>query len=257
MTESGDFLVFTPPDLTLAKSVRLYSNPICPFSQRVRLSLRDKQVDFSQFFVHLIRKPEWFLQLNPHGTTPTLEHKGQIIPDSKICMEYVDECFPSDRRLLSPDPMERAQQKIFVEEFGGQFLPHFFKILKAGDPDQSGFTGIKNYLAYFNEFLNKREMPLISGELPGFPDFAVYPFFERLEGLGTVFSKDLSVWLQDSAPQSVPLFFEFISAMQKQAPVQATALTSEQHAAHYKSFKEGCPKYSVDSTTPIYAAPPR
>lgn len=257
MTDTGDFLVFLPPDLTSAKPIRLYSNPVCPFSQRVRLSLRAKQVDFSQYFIHLVRKPEWFLQLNPHGTTPTLEHKGQIIPDSKIGMEYVDECFESDRRLLSIDPMERAQQKIFVEEFGSQFLPHFFKILKAGDPDGSGFLGVRNYLVYFNEFLNKRDMPLVSGEEPGFPDYAIYPFFERLEGLAIVFSKDLSVWLQDQARDKIPLFFEFITAMQKDPPVQATAQTSEQHVSHYKSFKQGAPKYCADSTTPLYAAPPK
>ena len=150
-----------------------------------------------------------------------------------------------------------AQQKIFVEEFGSQFLPHFFKILKAGDPDGSGFLGVRNYLVYFNEFLNKRDMPLVSGEEPGFPDYAIYPFFERLEGLAIVFSKDLSVWLQDQARDKIPLFFEFITAMQKDPPVQATAQTSEQHVSHYKSFKQGAPKYCADSTTPLYAAPPK
>lgn len=258
MCESGDCLVFTPPDFTTAKPVRLYSNPACPFSQRVRLALHTKQADFSQYFVHLIKKPLWFVQLNPHGTTPTLEHKGQIIPDSKIAMEYVDECFQADHRILHADPMERAQQKIFVEEFGSQFIPYFFKVLKAGDPDGSGAKGIKNYLSFFNDFLAKRDTPLITpGDLPGYPEYAIYPFLERLEALGTVFSKDLSVWVQDKASQDLPALFEFISTMQKDASVQATAQSTEQHVSHFRGFKEGNPLYSPGTEIPIYAAQPK
>lgn len=66
--------------------------------------------------VNLKQKPEWFLEKNPLGLVPVLEQGDNIIYESPICDEYLDEVY-GKQSLLTSEPFERARQKILVERF--------------------------------------------------------------------------------------------------------------------------------------------
>lgn len=78
--------------------------------------------------INLKNKPDWFFEKNPFGLVPVLEtSKGQLIYESPITCEYLDEAFPG-KKLMPLDPYERAFQKMLLE--------HFSKVLH----DQGGIV---------------------------------------------------------------------------------------------------------------------
>lgn len=67
--------------------------------------------------IHLKEKPDWYLEKNPLGLVPTLETpSGQVICESTITCEYLDEAYPA-KKLLPSDPFEKAQQKMLLEDY--------------------------------------------------------------------------------------------------------------------------------------------
>ncbi len=90
-------------------------------SQKVRIALAEKNLDWVDHRVNLAKneqlRPE-YLKLNPNGVVPTLVHDGNVIIDSSVILEYLDDVFPTPR--LSPvDPVRRAHMRAwmrFLEE---------------------------------------------------------------------------------------------------------------------------------------------
>uniref|UniRef100_UPI001659B412 glutathione S-transferase omega-1-like n=1 Tax=Halichoerus grypus TaxID=9711 RepID=UPI001659B412 len=67
--------------------------------------------------INLKNKPEWFFKKNPFGLVPVLENsQGQLIYESAITCEYLDEAYPG-KKLLPDDPYEKACQKMVFELF--------------------------------------------------------------------------------------------------------------------------------------------
>ncbi|XP_075573696.1 glutathione S-transferase omega-1 isoform X2 [Pelecanus crispus] len=129
--------------------IRLYSMRFCPFAQRTRLVLRAKGISHEIININLKNKPDWFFEKNPFGLVPVLEtSKGQLIYESPITCEYLDEAFPG-KKLMPSDPYERAFQKMLLE--------HFSKIL------------------------SKRNTVFYGGDSISMLDYMIWPWFERLE----------------------------------------------------------------------------
>lgn len=89
----------------------IFAHSTC--SQKVRLSLWEKALDFDDHIVdhrsgeHL--KPA-YLALNPNGVVPTLVHDDDVIIDSSVICEYLDEVFP-EPSLTMGDPVGRAHMR--------------------------------------------------------------------------------------------------------------------------------------------------
>ena len=75
------------------------------------------------------------MEKNPLGLVPTLETpSGQVIYESPITCEYLDEVYPNNK-LLPSDPFEKAQQKMMLEcysKVGLQKLPVFYFSIESG-----------------------------------------------------------------------------------------------------------------------------
>jgi glutathione S-transferase len=122
---------------------KLYNAPQSTCSQRVRFVLNAKRLPFDEVKLNLLEgdqlKPA-YLKLNPNGVVPTLDHDGQIIVDSTVIIEYLDEVEPE--RSFTPDsPVMRARMRAllhFLDEmpaaavrvptFNLAFLPSFQKM---------------------------------------------------------------------------------------------------------------------------------
>lgn len=100
-------------------TLKLYNFPQSTCSQKVRLTLWEKQIDFADRPVDSTKREhlsDWYLKLNPNGVVPTLIHDGAIIIDSSVIMEYLDEVFP-DRPLTPDDPVKRAHMRKWMRYF--------------------------------------------------------------------------------------------------------------------------------------------
>lgn len=71
-----------------------------------------------------------------------LQDGDVIIVESAIVAEYVDRKFAAspDARLLSDDPLARAEAQLFVEQFSGKVIGGFYKLLMAKAADREALT---------------------------------------------------------------------------------------------------------------------
>lgn len=91
-------------------------------SMKVLICLKEKQLDFVSHYVNLLmfeqHKAE-FIAINPNGQVPVLVHDGNIITESTVINEYLDDVFP-DIPLRPSDPVSRARMRIwnkFIDEY--------------------------------------------------------------------------------------------------------------------------------------------
>jgi len=100
-------------------TLKLYQFPHSTCSQKVRLVLWEKELPFEiQNVDHKSREQtsDWYLKLNPNGVVPTLEHDGNIIVDSSVIIEYLDEVLPN-KPLTPSNPVKRAQMRKWMRYF--------------------------------------------------------------------------------------------------------------------------------------------
>ena len=45
-------------------------------------------------YVNLKSKPDWLFERNPFGLVPILEHRGNVVYESAVCNEFLEEAFP-------------------------------------------------------------------------------------------------------------------------------------------------------------------
>lgn len=121
----------------------LYNAPQSTCSQKVRICLWEKGLEFSEEKLDLFKGDqltEEYKKLNPNGVVPTLVHDDEVIIDSSVIIEYLDEQFPAVP--LSPaTPVGRAHMRewmrffeevpapaVRVPSYNRVFLRHFQKM---------------------------------------------------------------------------------------------------------------------------------
>jgi maleylpyruvate isomerase len=90
--------------------VKLYGYYRSSAAYRVRIALNLKGLSVEHAFVHLRRKEQLaaaWLQLNPAGLVPALEHQGLLHTQSLAIIEYLEEIQPQPA-LLPPAPADRS-----------------------------------------------------------------------------------------------------------------------------------------------------
>lgn len=88
--------------------IRVHSMMICPFAQRTRLHLELLGLPYELDNLDICRpRPDWFLELNPAGQVPVLVRGEDVICDSSIISEYLQEV-ASEPLPFGATPAERA-----------------------------------------------------------------------------------------------------------------------------------------------------
>ncbi len=99
------------PDITL------YNYPLSPCGEKVRFALMEKGLAFRFVDVDLTRKANLaadYLRLNPKGYVPTLVVGGDVLNESTVINEYLDEVFP-DAPLKPAAPKARAEMRLWTK----------------------------------------------------------------------------------------------------------------------------------------------
>lgn len=93
--------------------LKLISHKLCPYVQRARIVLEEKSIAHEIEFIDLANKPRWFTDLSPLGKVPVLLVDGQVIFESAVIAEYLDEI--TGGSLHPVDPLQRARNRAWIE----------------------------------------------------------------------------------------------------------------------------------------------
>ncbi len=106
--------------------MKLYDYPDCPFAQKVRVVLAEKELEYETVFVDLRtsehRQNAEFLRLNPYGKVPILVDEEVVVYDSTIINEYLEDEYPHPH-LMPEDSAGRARVRTLEDYCDNSFLP--------------------------------------------------------------------------------------------------------------------------------------
>ena len=108
----------------------LVSHHLCPYVQRAVIALTEKDVPFERLAIDLADPPDWFKRMSPLGKVPLLKVGEDVIFESAVILEYLEET--QSHPLHPADPLARARHRAWIE-FGSSILQDIWVIETAGD----------------------------------------------------------------------------------------------------------------------------
>ena len=172
----------------------------------MRFVLNAKGLPFDEVKLDLLAgdqlKPD-YLKLNPNGVVPTLDHDGNVIVDSSVIIEYLDEILP-EPGFTPKAPVERAQMRSlmrFIDEmpaaavrvptFNLAFLPRFAAMSE------------EEFLAFAESKPLRKEFMLAMGR-KGFPEKEMNAALDRMrrtyERMDETIAESGGPWLLGKEP---------------------------------------------------------
>jgi glutathione S-transferase len=94
-------------------------------SMKVLICLKEKQLQFASHYVNLLlfeQHEPAFVAINPNGQVPVLVHDGNVITESTVINEYLEDVFP-EVRLRPADPLWCARMRIWNKFVDDYFCP--------------------------------------------------------------------------------------------------------------------------------------
>jgi glutathione S-transferase len=167
----------------------LISHPLCPYVQRVAIALAERGVTFERVYIDLAAKPDWFLALSPLGKVPLLQVGDDVLFESSVICEYLEDTLPGP--LHPAEPLERARHRGWME-LGSSVLADIWSLEIAQDA-----AGVERATADLRGKLARVEAQL--GDGPYFagarfslvdavfaPAFRYFELFDQLADLGVL-----------------------------------------------------------------------
>jgi glutathione S-transferase len=115
---------------TPSEPLTLISFELCPYVQRAAIVLAEKNIAFERIDIDLANKPDWFLAISPLGKVPVLRVGGNVLFESSVIAEYLDETRGAP--LHPADPLAKARHRAWME-FGSSILGDIWVIETSGD----------------------------------------------------------------------------------------------------------------------------
>lgn len=162
----------------------LISFKLCPYVQRSVINLLEKKVDYEIKYIDLANKPDWFLKISPFGRVPVLVVGEEVLFESAVINEYLDETnLPS---LHPKDPLQKAKHRawgefasaLIVDQYGWTMSKEEQDSVKKKEEILSKFKILESILPE-----PKQGKLFFAGDTMHLVDTAYAPFFMRLEFL--------------------------------------------------------------------------
>ncbi|MDH3761822.1 MAG: glutathione S-transferase family protein [Gammaproteobacteria bacterium] len=175
-------------------SLHLISFKTCPFVQRAVITLKHKNIDFDITYIDLADPPDWFLEMSPLGKVPVLKVDDEILFESAVINEYLDEITGGE--LQPKDPLARAKNRAWIE-FASDMLGNLYMMKMSKDEER--FSKHRDLLVSQLQRVEKRlgDGPWFNGAEFSLADTAFAPLFRQ----NSVAGGKLSVLDADSMPK--------------------------------------------------------
>ena len=173
----------------MSQPLTLVSFDLCPYVQRAAIVLGEKGVPFERVNIDLANKPDWFKAISPLGKVPLLKVGDDVLFESTVIAEYLDETLPGP--LHPADPLVKARHRAWME-FGSSILGDVWVLETT--TDQAAFDAkikvIREKFARLEAELG--EGPFFAGANFSLVDAVFAPIFRIFDGLDTV--RDLGIF---------------------------------------------------------------
>ena len=191
----------------------LYSGTTCPFSQRCRIVLYEKGMDFQIHDVDLFNKPEDLAVMNPYNRVPVLVDRDLILYESNIINEYIDDRFPHPQ-LMPADPVMRARARLFLYRFEQELFSHIEPVEKNLKTAEKSRAVIRDNLVQIAPVFARQKFML--GDEFSMLDVAIAPLLWRLDHYGIVLPKQAAPLMKYAERIFTrPAFIEALTASEK------------------------------------------
>lgn len=220
--------------------IRLYSNRFCAYAQRVHLVLDAKKIPYDVVYINLSSIPEWFYEKSPLGKVPALEvESGDVIYESLIIADYLEDIWTT-HPLYPRDPLQKAKDRILVDQFNKVINAMFKLILNTNRSYIEDYRSvIVEGLASFETELKRREGPFFSGHKPGMLDYMIWPWCERADLL-KLFGSHFTI-----KTDYYKKLMEWRTLMRDDPAVKKSYIDSATHIRYVQSYRAGVPDYDM------------
>ncbi len=176
---------------------RLYHQPLCPFSRKIRLVLRERNL-----VAELVEVAPWerqpdFLKLNPAAEVPVLVEGAMVVADSAAIADYLQEVH-GELDLLGQSQAQRNEVRRLVAWFDVKFRREVTDLLwgekllrrlkRNGVPSsealRAGAANIRGHLAYIGYLYEDRRW--LAGDDLSLADLTAAAHLSVLDYLGDV-----------------------------------------------------------------------
>ena len=160
--------------------IELISFDLCPFVQRSVITLLEKGIPFRRVNIDLANKPDWFLRLSPLGKVPVLKIHGQVLFESAVINEYLDEITPPS--MHPADPLQKALNRAWIE-YSAELSNLSFKMATTDDAEAlaRALASLKERFRHLEK--NLGDGPFFNGASFSLIDAAYAPVFIRIARL--------------------------------------------------------------------------
>ncbi len=179
--------------------LEVYHFPLCPFSRKLRIVLKEKLISFELFYEPFWQRRPEFLRLNPLCETPTI-----IAPDIKPSIygnnplfEFLEERY-ADSPMLGGNIQDRLLIRKVCEWFDVKFFNEVTKyifnekiiktIAKVGEPNSQAIQAAKKNILYHLDYIAYlcKDTRYLAGDRPTLADFAAAAQISVLDFVGDV-----------------------------------------------------------------------
>jgi len=176
----------------------LYHLWLSPFSRKVRIVLREKNLDFTLKLEKVWERRPEFLALNPAGDVPVLiEPDGTVLADTAAIVEYLDEVY-REKILIGINPVDRAEVRRLTAWFdikmnlevtenllGEKMMKRY---VAEGQPNshaiRAGHANLPHHLDYIGYLVERRRW--LAGDHFSIADITAAAQLSSLDYLGDV-----------------------------------------------------------------------
>lgn len=175
--------------------ITLYDHPLSPYAQKVKISLREKGLDFETVAPGGLGAGGAqgdFVQASPRAEVPALVDGDVRVFDSTIILEYLDDAYP-DPAMLPASAGERARVRMLEEVMDTHFeainwgLSEIRWFRRAeGEAAEALFAAARRQTEGFYAWLERQldGRTWFNGEAFGWGDLSVVPYLNGAVGHG-------------------------------------------------------------------------
>lgn len=159
-------------------TLHLVGHAICPYAQRAAIALLEKNAPFERTNIDFDHKPDWFDRISPLGKVPLLQVDDEVIFESAVICEYLDETI--EPRLHPANPLQRAKHRAWIE-FASAILVTLWDFNNA--PDAATLEAKRKELKMRFETVENalKAGPYFAGEKFSLVDAAFGPIFRYFD----------------------------------------------------------------------------